>query len=78
MEDARERGVASRGTGLTQRLTRLMDGYLSTQLLYLAARLGLADVLGERPLPSGELARRVGAGAGTLRRIPAGAPRWTT
>jgi hypothetical protein len=34
------------------RLTRLMDGYLGTQLLYLAARLGIADGLATGPLAS--------------------------
>ena len=52
-----------------ERLTRLMDGYLSTQLLYLAARLGIADALAGGPLASGELARRVGADAGALHRV---------
>ena len=52
-----------------ERLTRLMDGYLSTQLLYLAARLGIADALASGPLASGELVRRVGADAGALHRV---------
>jgi hypothetical protein len=46
-----------------------MDGYLGTQLVYLAARLGVADVLAEGPLASDELARRVGADAGALHRV---------
>ena len=52
-----------------ERLIRLMDGYLSTQLLYLAARLGIADALASGPLASEELARRVGAGPGALHRV---------
>ena len=36
-------------TGGPQRLGRLMDGYLSTQLVYLAARLGIADALAGGP-----------------------------
>jgi hypothetical protein len=52
-----------------ERLTRLMDGYLSTQLLYLAARLGIADILVSGPLTCGELARRVGADAGAFCRV---------
>ena len=37
---------------LHAQLTRLMDGYLSTQLLYVAAHLGIADILRAGPLSS--------------------------
>jgi transposase len=38
-----------------------MDGYLATQLLYVAAKLGIADVLASGPLAADALARYVGA-----------------
>lgn len=41
-------------------MTRLMDGYLSTQMLYVAARLGLADLLLDGPRTSTELAAATG------------------
>jgi hypothetical protein len=47
----------------------LMDGYLSTQLLYLAARLGLADLLAAGPRSSAELAALTGTDASTLHRV---------
>jgi hypothetical protein len=40
---------------------RLADGFLTTQLLYVAARLGVADVLAEGPRTGAELAAAVGA-----------------
>lgn len=52
-----------------ERLARLTDGYLTTQLLYVAAELGVAEVLAERPASAGEIAERVGADAGVLRRV---------
>jgi O-methyltransferase domain/Dimerisation domain len=51
------------------RLGRLMDGYLSTQLLYVAARLGIADALAGGPCSAAELAGTVGAEPGALRRV---------
>jgi hypothetical protein len=44
-----------------QTLARLMDGYLTTQLLYMAARLGIADALADGPKTGEQLAREVGA-----------------
>jgi hypothetical protein len=41
-------------------MTRLADGFLTTQLLYVAARLGVADVLAEGPRTGAELAAAVG------------------
>jgi len=48
---------------------RLMDGYLTTQLLYVAATLGIADELAEGPRSATELAQAVGARTGPLARV---------
>jgi hypothetical protein len=50
-------------------LARLMDGYLVTQLLYVAAKLGVADVLADGPRAGVEVAAAVGADADRLTRI---------
>ncbi len=50
-------------------LLHLMNGCRVTQALYVAARLGLADLLHDRPWGSDELARATGADAGALRRL---------
>jgi hypothetical protein len=46
-----------------------MDGYLITQLLYAAAKLGIADVLAGEPLTSDAIARAVGADPEALHRL---------
>ena len=46
----------------------LIIGYWLSQLIYVAARLGLADLLARGPKTAAELARRTGANAGALRR----------
>ena len=51
------------------RLARLMDGYLVTQLLAVAARLGVADVLADGPRTSAEIADAVGADPRALHRV---------
>jgi O-methyltransferase domain/Dimerisation domain len=51
------------------RLARLTDGYVATQLLYVAAELGIADVLADNPLAAAEVAGKVGADAAVLRRV---------
>jgi hypothetical protein len=51
------------------RLARLMDGYLTTQLLYVAAKLGVADALADGPRTPEEIAEAVGADAPLLRRV---------
>jgi SAM-dependent methyltransferase len=48
---------------------KLMDGYLQTQLLYVAARLGLADLLASGPQSAEALAAAAGADASVLYRI---------
>lgn len=52
-----------------ERLAWLTDGYLTTQLLYVAAELRLADALAEKPMTAAELAAAVGADPVVLRRI---------
>jgi hypothetical protein len=51
------------------RIARLMDGYLTTQLLYVAAKLGVADALADGPRTVEEIAEAVGADAPLLRRV---------
>jgi SAM-dependent methyltransferase len=50
-------------------VTRLMDGYLSTQLLYVAAKLRLADLLRDGPRSSAELAALTGTKPVMLHRL---------
>jgi len=52
-----------------RQLQALLDGYRSTVLLYVAARLGLSDLLADGPMSSTELACRLGAHAPSLHRI---------
>lgn len=52
-----------------ERLAWLTDGYLTTQLLYVAAELRLADALADKPMTAAELAAAVGADAVVLQRI---------
>ena len=53
-------------------LARLMDGFLATQLVYVAAKLGLADVLTGGPHSAAEVAQRVGADRQSLARVMRG------
>jgi ubiquinone/menaquinone biosynthesis C-methylase UbiE len=46
-----------------------MNGYLTTQLLYVVAKLGVADVLAEGPQSAEAIAERVGAHPPSLRRM---------
>lgn len=50
-------------------LQALLDGYRSTALLYVAAKLGLADLLADSPRGSSELAESLGAHAPSLHRV---------
>lgn len=52
-----------------ERLAWLTDGYLTTQLLYVAAELRLADALADKLMTAAELAAAVGADAVVLQRI---------
>ena len=47
----------------------LLDGYQNTALLYVAAKLGLADLLADAPMTSKQLAAMTGAHASSLYRI---------
>jgi hypothetical protein len=49
-------------------VARLMDGYMTTQLLYIAAKLGIADVLAGGPRTAAEIAEAVGADSAPLGR----------
>jgi O-methyltransferase domain/Dimerisation domain len=51
------------------RLAELMDGYLGTQLLFVAAELDLMEALRGEPHPAAEVAVAVGADAATLERV---------
>ena len=53
-------------------LARLTDGFLTTQLVYVAAKLGLRDVLREGPQTAAEVAQRVGAHPQSLARVMRG------
>ena len=50
-------------------LRRMIDGYRFTQLLYVVAKLGIADLLRDGPKYSEELAQAVGAHPRTLYRV---------
>ena len=50
-------------------LTRLINGYQISQAIHVAARLGIADHLGQGPLSSNELARLSGSHPRTLYRL---------
>ena len=50
-------------------LLDLLAGFLRTQALHTAARLGVADIVGEDPTPVEVIAERVGADPSALRRV---------
>jgi len=50
-------------------LARVMEGYLATQLVYVAAKLGIADVLADGPRSGAQVAAAVGVEAGPLTRV---------
>ena len=52
-----------------QQLLQFASGYFVTQSLHVAARLGIADLLAEGPLPSAELASRTGTDEPSLYRL---------
>ena len=51
------------------RLARLLDGFVTTQLVYVAAKLGIPAVLEDGPRAGTEIAAAVGADAGALVRV---------
>ena len=52
-----------------ERLMRLIDGFMATQLLYVAAKLGIADELAGGPKSATELAESTGADPAALYRV---------
>src|SRR4051812_27131781 len=52
-----------------QKVMQIARGYQLSQALYVAAKLGVADVLAEQPLAAEGIARAVGARASQLRRV---------
>jgi methyltransferase family protein len=52
-----------------QRLMQIARGYQVSQALYVAAKLGVADVLGPQPLAAEAIAEAVGARPSPLRRV---------
>src|SRR6476661_2790915 len=66
----KDRGPAPRPSPeASAALLSLIHGYAPTQLIYVAAKLGLADRLSAGPLPAGALAAAVGAPPQTFLRI---------
>jgi hypothetical protein len=61
----REDGTIERVAALTQ----MMMGYRVTQLIYVAAKLGIADLLGNGPRSVGEMARATGTHERSLYRV---------
>src|SRR4051812_10124991 len=51
------------------RMSVLMGGFAASQMLYVAARLKLADLLAAGPMPAAELARECGAKEEPLLRV---------
>jgi hypothetical protein len=50
-------------------LQQMIAGYVMSQAVYVAAKLGVADLIDDRCLSSQEIAERTGADAGTLHRF---------
>lgn len=53
----------------SRRMLDIASGYWLSQAVYVAAKLGLADVVAERPRPVSELAAAVGANSAALERV---------
>ena len=51
------------------RLLHLLDGFVTTQLIYVAAKLGIADLLADGPRSGPEIAAAVGADPAALTRV---------
>jgi len=51
------------------RLARLIDGFMMTQMLYVAAKLNIADVLSAGPRSGADIAAKVGAQSQPLTRL---------
>jgi hypothetical protein len=55
--------------GAGWQLSRLMDGFMTTQMIYVAAKLGIAELLHEAPRTGQNLAAEVGAQSEPLTRV---------
>jgi hypothetical protein len=66
---AREPDAPGGMTGPQAELLRLTYGALAAQVVYVAAKLGLADLLKDGPRPAADLAAAVGVNAGILTRF---------
>jgi hypothetical protein len=62
-------GAGADATAPQRDLARLIDSYLTTQVLYVAARLGVADVLADGPRTGREIAAAVRADPDVLTRV---------
>jgi hypothetical protein len=67
--EARQSMLNSQTQPVLLPVARLMDGYLTTQLLWVAARLKIADSLAEGPQTPEALAQGAGANPEILRRV---------
>jgi hypothetical protein len=61
--------IDTNGTGGAWRLAHLLDGYITTQLLYVAASLGIAELLADGPLSAPQIASAVDADPRMLGRV---------
>jgi len=62
-------GLSGLGDQLDRRILQyLLDGYRGSAMLHAAAKLGIPDLLADRPLQSHDLARMLGADGPSLRR----------
>jgi len=62
-------GALSPETSPSLQVARLMDGYLVTQLLYILAKLDIAEALADGPQTAADLAAAVGANPAALYRV---------
>lgn len=68
MSAANSNGAAP-ASAEVQQMQQMLNGFRVTQALYVAARLGLADILKDGPQPVAALAATTGANADTLYRV---------
>jgi len=68
-EDASKPGADPRDATAGETVRRLIIGFRTTQLVYVAAKLGIADLLEDGPKEASALASAVGADAGALNRL---------
>jgi hypothetical protein len=61
--------MAQETVGNARRLRDLAAGYITARLIYVVAKLGIADLVAERPFTANELAKRVGADPDVLHSV---------